>query len=161
MKGYLRRPRLTKQVLRDGWYMTGDVARVDEDGFIMITDRLARFSKIGGEMVPHVRIEEALRQVVGADDVGIAVLGVPDPVKGERLVVLHEPLPEPVDVVYERLKNAGLPNLWIPARNMFFEVDELPALPTGKLDLRRAKRLALELSERSMPRATADRAAGV
>ena len=71
------------------------------------------------------------------------------------------PLPEPVDVVYERLKNAGLPNLWIPARNMFFEVDELPALPTGKLDLRRAKRLALELSERSMPRATADRAAGV
>ncbi len=159
MKGYLKRPRLTKQVLQDGWYMTGDVARVDEDGFIMITDRLARFSKIGGEMVPHVRVEEALRQVIQADDIGIAVLGVPDATKGERLVVLHEPLPEPVDVIYERLKNAGLPNLWIPARNMFFEVPELPALPTGKLDLRQAKRLALELSQKPTARATADRAA--
>ena len=51
-----RRPRRSCE---DGWYVTGDIACIDEDGFIRITDRLARFSKIGGEMVPHMRIEEA------------------------------------------------------------------------------------------------------
>jgi acyl-[acyl-carrier-protein]-phospholipid O-acyltransferase/long-chain-fatty-acid--[acyl-carrier-protein] ligase len=146
MKGYLKRPRLTRQVIQNGWYMTGDVARVDEDGFLVITDRLARFSKIAGEMVPHVRVEEAIREALAGQDVGVAVVGVPDATKGEKLVVLHEPLPIETSELYERLKNCGLPNLWIPARDAFFEVRELPTLPTGKLDLRRAKQLGLELA---------------
>ena len=145
MKGYLNRPRLTKQVVVDGWYMTGDVARIDADGFVTITDRLARFSKIGGEMVPHVRVEEALHQLVGSDEVHLAVVGIPDPQKGERLVVLHETLPIDLDTLYERLKSSGLPNLWIPDRKMFFEVPEIPVLASGKLDLRKARQLALEL----------------
>lgn len=145
MKGYLKRPALTKQVVVDGWYITGDVARVDSDGFVTITDRLARFSKIAGEMVPHVRIEEALRQAIGSEEVGVAVVGVPDPQKGERLVVLHEPLPIDLDTVYERLKGLGLPNLWIPDKSMFFQVEALPVLASGKLDLRRARQLALDL----------------
>ncbi|MFZ5831897.1 MAG: AMP-binding protein, partial [Planctomycetota bacterium] len=60
MQGYLNRPDLTREVIRDGWYVTGDVAEIDDEGFIHITGRLARFSKLGGEMVPHIRIEEVI-----------------------------------------------------------------------------------------------------
>jgi acyl-[acyl-carrier-protein]-phospholipid O-acyltransferase/long-chain-fatty-acid--[acyl-carrier-protein] ligase len=64
MIGYWGQPEKTVEVLRDGWYVTGDIATIDEDGFIRITDRLSRFSKIGGEMVPHVRGEEAVNQIL-------------------------------------------------------------------------------------------------
>ena len=63
MQGYLDKPEKTAEVLRDGWYTTGDIAAEDEDGFLTITDRLSRFSKIGGEMVPHIKIEESLHEV--------------------------------------------------------------------------------------------------
>ncbi|MBI5202482.1 MAG: MFS transporter [Elusimicrobia bacterium] len=56
MLGYLGDPEKTAEVVRDGYYVTGDIASVDPDGFITITDRLSRFSKIGGEMVPHIMI---------------------------------------------------------------------------------------------------------
>src|SRR5882724_2081489 len=90
MLGYLGRPDKTAEVLRDGWYVTGDVAAMDEDGFLQITDRLNRFSKIGGEMVPHIKIEEKLHELVGATEQTFVVTGVPDDKKGERLVVLHK-----------------------------------------------------------------------
>src|SRR5208283_1977289 len=67
MLGYLNRQEKTAEVLRDGWYNTGDIATVDEDGFLRITDRLSRFSKIGGEMVPHIKVEEKLHELLGAD----------------------------------------------------------------------------------------------
>jgi len=63
MQGYLGRPDKTAEVLHDGWYVTGDIAAIDEDGFLQITDRLSRFSKIGGEMVPHIKIEEKLHEL--------------------------------------------------------------------------------------------------
>ena len=66
MLGYLGLEEKTADVLRHGWYCTGDVATVDEDGFLQITGRLSRFSKIGGEMVPHLRIEEKLQELAGA-----------------------------------------------------------------------------------------------
>ena len=65
MQGYLNRPEKTAEVLKDGWYTTGDLATLDSDGFLTITDRLSRFSKIGGEMVPHVKVEEALQRSAG------------------------------------------------------------------------------------------------
>ena len=75
LKGYLGRPDLTAQAIRDGWYRTGDIARVEEDGFVVITDRRSRFSKIAGEMVPHIRVEEAIMQVLklDEDDLRVAV----------------------------------------------------------------------------------------
>ena len=87
MKGYLQQPELTSQVVRDGWYITGDLARIDADGFIEITGRESRFSKIGGEMVPHIKIEEALQKTLGGDEEHLlaAVTAVPDPFRGERL----------------------------------------------------------------------------
>ena len=87
MKGYLGKPEETEKVLKDGWYRTGDIAKLDEEGFITITDRLNRFSKIGGEMVPHIKIEEALHQAIGAREQVLVVTLVPDEKKGERLVV--------------------------------------------------------------------------
>jgi acyl-[acyl-carrier-protein]-phospholipid O-acyltransferase/long-chain-fatty-acid--[acyl-carrier-protein] ligase len=147
MKGYLGDPERTSEVLQDGWYNTGDIARLDEDGFLTITDRLSRFSKIGGEMVPHLRVEEALAEALrgehGDDDtLMFAVTSVPDRQKGERLVVLHKKLPVSTDELWERLKASGLPKLWLPDRTAFIEVNELPLLGTGKLDLKRLRAMA-------------------
>src|ERR671939_1441833 len=89
MRGYLGRADLTAAVLRDGWYVTGDIGRMDEDGFLAITGRLSRFSKIGGEMVPHGRVEEALHRAIGAEEPVFAVTAVGDARKGEQLAVLH------------------------------------------------------------------------
>jgi acyl-[acyl-carrier-protein]-phospholipid O-acyltransferase/long-chain-fatty-acid--[acyl-carrier-protein] ligase len=143
MKGYLGKPEKTAEVLRDGWYVTGDIASVDEDGFLAITDRLSRFSKIGGEMVPHIRVEEKLHELAGATEQTFAVTGVPDPKKGERLVVLHTLAEEAVQAVIEKLAGAAdLPNLWKPGKHHFLRVESLPYLGTGKLDLRRIRELA-------------------
>src|SRR5262245_4113543 len=68
MQGYLGRPEKTAEVLRDGFYVTGDIAAIDEDGFLQITDRLSRFSKIGGEMVPHIKVEEKLHELAGVSE---------------------------------------------------------------------------------------------
>jgi acyl-[acyl-carrier-protein]-phospholipid O-acyltransferase / long-chain-fatty-acid--[acyl-carrier-protein] ligase len=146
MKGYLGRPEKTAEVLQDGWYVTGDIAAEDEDGFLTITDRLSRFSKIGGEMVPHIKVEERLHELAGATDQRFVVTAVPDGKKGERLVVLHTLQPDEVKAVLERLGESGLPNLWTPRPNQFFSVEDLPHLGTGKLDLRRIKEMALEFS---------------
>ncbi len=149
MQGYWQRPDLTAQVLKAGWYSTGDIARLDEEGFIQITDRQSRFSKIGGEMVPHLKIEEALAAISRstADDdaeLNLVVTAVPDEKKGERLVVIHRPLAKPLEQVYSELAASDLPNLWIPSRDSFIEVAEIPVLGTGKVDLRALKLLALE-----------------
>jgi len=146
MKGYLGRPEKTAEVLRDGWYATGDIAAIDEDGFITITDRLTRFSKIAGEMVPHLKVEEKLHELAGAVEQTFVVTGVPDGKKGERLVVLHTLSGEKAKEVAEALAKSDLPNLWIPRANQFFNVEKLPYLGSGKLDLRRAKEEALALA---------------
>jgi len=146
MQGYLNQPELTAEVLRDGWYRTGDLARLDADGFITITGRQSRFSKIGGEMVPHGRVEELLQQFLSGEEqhLAVAVTAVPDERKGERLLVLHTKTDKTPDAMVERLSQAGLPNLWIPSTDSFFEVEAIPVLGTGKLDLQAVKRVATE-----------------
>jgi acyl-[acyl-carrier-protein]-phospholipid O-acyltransferase/long-chain-fatty-acid--[acyl-carrier-protein] ligase len=144
MKGYLHRPDLTAEVVRDGWYVTGDVAVIDADGFIHITGRLARFSKIGGEMVPHIRVEEAITAALHLDeeDLRMVVTGVPDQKKGERLVVLHTGLDRAPEEICKALAESGLPPIWIPSPDSFRRIDEIPVLGTGKLDLKRVKEVA-------------------
>jgi acyl-[acyl-carrier-protein]-phospholipid O-acyltransferase / long-chain-fatty-acid--[acyl-carrier-protein] ligase len=144
MTGYLNQPEKTAQVLKDGWYNTGDIAAVDEDGFLRITDRLSRFSKIGGEMVPHIRVEEKLQELTGADGQVLAVTAVPDEKKGERLVVVHTLKINVLKETLDKLTNADLPALWKPKPDQFIFVEKLPYLGTGKLDLRRLREIAQE-----------------
>lgn len=144
MKGYIGREDLTAKAIRDGWYVTGDIAVMDENGFVRITDRLSRFSKIGGEMVPHGRVEEALQAASGLDVMTFAVTAIPDERKGERLAVLHTLDESRVPGILEQMTASGLPNLFIPRRDSFVRVDKLPMLGTGKLDLRAIRQIAQE-----------------
>src|SRR5262249_23083588 len=113
MKGYLGREDLTRKSLVEDWYVTGDLAKIDTDGFITLTGRLQRFAKIAGEMVPLERVEEEMHKILGTGARVLAVTAVPDPKRGERIVVLNLPLPGmSVQQLLERLGERGLPNLW-------------------------------------------------
>lgn len=153
MQGYLDDPARTAEVLRDGWYETGDIAKLDEDGFLVITDRLSRFAKIAGEMVPLGKVEEAIVEAVkGSGTMGagseetngpdVCVTSVPDEKKGERIVVLYRKGALDPKGTLEKLGAAGLPNLWVPREDAFKEVEAIPLLGTGKIDLRKARELA-------------------
>ncbi len=142
MMGYLNEPEKTAEVLHDGWYVTGDIAAIDDEGFIRITDRLSRFSKIGGEMVPHLKVEEAINQILGNHC--CIVTAVPDEQKGERLVALYTQRDVEPQALWDQLAQTDLPKLWIPKRDSFYLVDAIPVLGTGKIDLRKAKAIAVE-----------------
>jgi acyl-[acyl-carrier-protein]-phospholipid O-acyltransferase/long-chain-fatty-acid--[acyl-carrier-protein] ligase len=146
MSGYLNQPELTAKVMNNGWYITGDVGLVDSDGYIHITGRESRFSKIGGEMVPHIQVEEEINKIVGGDEdiLTLAVSSVPDEKKGEKLIVLYTQLPEEPSAIVKKLIEAGLPSIYVPGIDGFIQVDAIPILGTGKLDLRGLQKLALE-----------------
>ncbi|RIK76214.1 MAG: acyl-[ACP]--phospholipid O-acyltransferase [Planctomycetota bacterium] len=148
MKGYLHEPEKTADVIRDGWYTTGDIAKLDKHGFIEITGRISRFSKIGGEMVPHLNVEEAIQQFVqggNQDEIIAVVTSAPCEKKGERLVVVHTPkMTHTPEEVVNHLRSLRLPNLWIPDADSFLEVEEIPVLGSGKLDIKRLSDVAKE-----------------
>jgi acyl-[acyl-carrier-protein]-phospholipid O-acyltransferase/long-chain-fatty-acid--[acyl-carrier-protein] ligase len=147
MAGYLHQPAKTKEAVRDGWYYTGDVGRIEPEGFIRITGRVSRFAKIAGEMVPLERVEEELLDLYGGGDRVLAVAAVPDESRGERVVVLHLPeAAERLPDLLDRLGERGLPNLWVPGRRDCYPVEGLPVLGSGKLDLKRVGELARELA---------------
>ena len=144
--GYLEEPDLNKGVIDEkGWLITGDLGKLDEDGFLFIEGRLSRFSKIGGEMVPHEKIEEMVCEVLEFDlveDMKCAVVGVEDTNKGERLILFVTEL-----VDFERLRknllSKGISNLWIPREIKVIE--EIPSLASGKLNLAKL----IEIAEKS------------
>jgi acyl-[acyl-carrier-protein]-phospholipid O-acyltransferase/long-chain-fatty-acid--[acyl-carrier-protein] ligase len=146
MQGYLNKPEKTAEVLRDGWYNTGDIATIDEDGFVRITDRMSRFSKIGGEMVPHIKVEDKLQEIAAAAEQVFVVTAVPDEKKGERLIVLHTLGDDQLRECLAKLAEADLPALWKPRPDQFRRIEAMPYLGTGKLDLRRVKELGNELA---------------
>jgi acyl-[acyl-carrier-protein]-phospholipid O-acyltransferase/long-chain-fatty-acid--[acyl-carrier-protein] ligase len=142
--GYLKDKEKTATALKDGWFITGDLGRMDEDGFLYIEGRLSRFSKIGGEMVPHGTVEQHLFSAFGWDQnesLSAVILGVPDSSKGEALVLLttHEVT---LAEVRAKLLETGLPNLWLP--KLVCRVDHIPLLATGKTDLKGCRAIALE-----------------
>ena len=126
--------------------MTGDICVIDADGFIRIVGRESRFAKIGGEMVPHGLVEEALTEIVGVDDEGqqrVVVVSVPDPERGERLVVVHTALEQsPAESASARWAQAGLPNLFIPGADSFFEVRSCPRSAPASSTSAKIKHLA-------------------
>jgi acyl-[acyl-carrier-protein]-phospholipid O-acyltransferase / long-chain-fatty-acid--[acyl-carrier-protein] ligase len=151
MKGYLGEPERTAEVMRGAWYITGDIARFDADGFLTLTDRLSRFAKIAGEMVPLGAVEEAIQAMLDdqADNGGeqCAVTSIPDERRGERIVVLHTSPGLDGAALAQSLAAGGLPNLWIPARDAFHHVSDIPVLGTGKMDLRAIREMAVSLEK--------------
>ncbi|MHC4882283.1 MAG: acyl-[ACP]--phospholipid O-acyltransferase [Planctomycetota bacterium] len=148
MKGYLKLPEKTAQVLSDGWYNTGDIVSVDADGFVTICDRLSRFSKIGGEMVPHMTIEEAVLKGLGTAESVVVVTSVPDAKKGEQLVILYNKEKVDVDALNYVLAESGLPKLYIPKKDNLIAVDQIPHLGSGKLDMMKLKQIAKEAMDK-------------
>jgi acyl-[acyl-carrier-protein]-phospholipid O-acyltransferase/long-chain-fatty-acid--[acyl-carrier-protein] ligase len=144
MRGYLEEPERTAEAMRDGWYVTGDVASMDADGFITITDRVSRFSKIGGEMVPHLRIEDAINDVLG--EAAAAVTALPDEARGERIIAFYTKSDVTPAQIWEGLSESPLPKLWLPRRDNIHLVDALPTLGSGKLDLRGLRELAQRMA---------------
>ncbi len=145
MLGYLGKPEHTARVVTNDWYDTGDIGMLDQDGFLTITGRASQFSKIAGETVPHLLIEAALARLLGAeqsDTPVVAVTAVPDLRKGERIVVVHTPVAMNGAELGAGLREAGLPALYIPMADSFIEVDMLPVLPTGKVDLGAVRMIA-------------------
>jgi acyl-[acyl-carrier-protein]-phospholipid O-acyltransferase/long-chain-fatty-acid--[acyl-carrier-protein] ligase len=140
--GYLKDAEKTAAAFYDGWFVTGDLARFDQDGFLTIEGRLSRFSKIGGEMVPHGTVEQTLVEVLDLDQSEgplVVVIGVPDSSKGEALVLVTS-LDLTSETIREKLLAAGLPALWVP--RVIVRVEKIPVLGTGKLDLKSCKQIA-------------------
>jgi acyl-[acyl-carrier-protein]-phospholipid O-acyltransferase/long-chain-fatty-acid--[acyl-carrier-protein] ligase len=135
MQGYLGHPEKTAEVLQDGWYHTGDIARMDPCGYVYLSGRLSRFSKIAGEMVPHGAVEEALQIAAATDDPCVAVVSIEDDAKGEQLAVCCTEEAGDPETLIAKLRQMELPNLWIPRATNFIRIPELPILGSGKLDL--------------------------
>ena len=133
-----------------GWYVTGDMAKIDPDGHLILTGRLSRFAKIGGEMVPLEKIEEELHGILATEERVCVVTCVPDAMRGERLVVLYLAAKLTLEVRpwCQQLSGRGLPNLWIPGERDFYAVPELPILGSGKVHLKGVEELALALARK-------------
>ncbi len=147
MLGYLGQEEKTKEVLQDGWYSTGDIARIDSDGFVFLLDRLSRYSKIGGEMVPHMAVEDVLMEGLGMVDPCVVVTAAPDERKGEQIVVCFTDVVESLEKLQGIIKASDIPNLWKPKRDNYVHIEEIPTLGTGKLDLKAIKEIAREFVE--------------
>lgn len=143
-EGYLNEPEKTESVMQNGWFMTGDIGRVDEDGFLFIEGRLSRFSKIGGEMVPHETVEDAINKAAGHsdDERKIAVMGVPDEAKGEALVLISADPDVNLKDLRAKMLEDGIPALWVPKK--IVDVEEIPILASGKLDIKACDTIAKE-----------------
>ena len=142
MLGYLNKPEMTRETVVDGWYRTGDMAQMDEEGFITITDRLARFSKIGGEMVPHLAIEEAYLKGLNTNDPVLAVTSVACDKRGERLMVLYTVAAGDPLALHALMEKSDLPNLWKPDRTSYLLIEALPQTGSGKLDVKALRQMA-------------------
>ncbi len=152
--GYVGKEELNPEIFKDGWFKSGDIGSMDLNGFITLGGRLSRFSKLGGEMVPHEGVEQAVIAALELDSEGetplVAITSIPDEQKGEALVLLsaipahgrEEGSRAALNIIRSAFAARAIPNLWVP-RNLL-PVEQIPVLPTGKLDLRRCKLLAAE-----------------
>ena len=147
MLGYLNNQPLTNSVMHEGWYSTGDIAQIDEDGFVFIHDRLSRFSKIAGEMVPHMLIEEEIMTKLRLPPRSIFIASAPDHKRGEQLVVIFIPTEVNKNQIRDIIHESDLPNLWKPRRHNYLKIEKMPIAGSGKLDMRSLTQIANEFIE--------------
>ena len=143
MVGYLNMQKETYEVLKDGWYNTGDIGYLDDDGFLTVTDRLSRFSKIAGEMVPHAAVEQAYLKGLEIYEQAVAVTGIPNAKRGEELIVLYLPEAGPAERLHEIIIKSKLPNIYKPKRRNYIKINSMPTLGSGKLDIMKLRKIAL------------------
>jgi acyl-[acyl-carrier-protein]-phospholipid O-acyltransferase/long-chain-fatty-acid--[acyl-carrier-protein] ligase len=139
-KEYLGDKEKTKATFKDGWFVTGDIGKLDEQGFIVIEGRLSRFSKIGGEMIPHETIEAEAIKILDwqhDDQIKLVIVGIPHDRKGEELYLITTENINFTNLRSELSKQLG--NLFVPKKHKI--VNEIPVLATGKLDLQTLKEL--------------------
>jgi len=141
--GYLDNPVQTQNCFQAGWFRTGDLGYIDSDGFLYIEGRLARFSKIGGEMVSHGAIEEALRTACSWEEPVLpwVVTAIEDAQKGEALVLLTIQ-DITLEDVHQQLGRQQFPNLWLP--KYIVKIDTIPLLASGKLDMKACQAIAFD-----------------
>ncbi len=131
MKGYFDDLEETSLRIKDGWYETGDMGLLDEEGYLWHRGRLKRFVKIGGEMVSLVRVENVLLKLL-PEGVDCCVVEVPDSLKGARIVAaLTQPVNEKKIL---RAMGDELPNLALPKQ--FVVLEDFPKMGSGKIDFR-------------------------
>jgi acyl-[acyl-carrier-protein]-phospholipid O-acyltransferase/long-chain-fatty-acid--[acyl-carrier-protein] ligase len=138
MRGYLKEE-APGQLLppEDGWYDTGDVVSIDGEGFVTIEGRVKRFAKIGGEMISLGAVEEFIYQLW--PDHQHAVINLPDPKKGEVIVLLTTVNQDIREAMVQQAKMKGLSETMIPKRITI--VNEIPLLGSGKTDYRAVKEI--------------------
>jgi len=141
MRGYLNADANAAFQKLGGWYDTGDIARVDEDGFVFILGRLKRFAKISGEMVSLTAVEEALAGAFPQYGLRcqVAVVSKPDVDKGEMLIAVANDAKLQLDEIRSVLRAKGFPNICVPREVKFLR--EIPKLGTGKVNHRELQQL--------------------
>lgn len=128
-----------------GWYDTGDITNIDEDGFITILGRAKRFAKIGGEMISLAAVEELAQQVWPGHS--HAAVNLPDERKGEKIVLLSEHAEADRKALMQYAQQHGYSELHLPRQVV--HVKEIPVLGTGKTDYRKLQTLAEEADSAS------------
>ena len=125
---------------KDGWHDTGDIVTIDKDGFVFIQGRAKRFAKIGGEMVSLTAIEQLLSKLY--PDAVQGLVSVPDPKKGEKLVLITTKQDTDLSEIRAYIKDQGFNELGSPSK--FIYVKEPPVLGSGKFDYITAAKMAEE-----------------
>lgn len=142
MKGYLNTESNARFQALGGWYDTGDIAKVDEDGYVTVLGRLKRFAKVSGEMISLTAVEDALAGAFTANlgaRCAIAIVAVPDAEKGERLIAIANDPRLTLGEIRAAVRAKGLSNLCAPRELRV--VHAIPKLGSGKTDHRELLRL--------------------
>ncbi len=141
MRGYLNQEANAKFLAHGGWYDTGDIASVDEDGFLYILGRLKRFAKVSGEMVSLTAAEEALAGAFPQYGLRFQLPSWPGPMPsaGECLVAVSNEPRLDLEELRAAIKASGLSNLYVPREVKC--VREIPKLGTGKVNHRELQKI--------------------
>lgn len=140
MKGYYDDPEQTAEVLKDGWYNTGDMGYLDKDGYLWHAGRFKRFTKVGGEMVSLVKVENTLEKYL-PPEVLCCVVEILDEKKGSLIIAAVSAEINKTEILRKMMTE--LPVIALPRQ--FLTINELPVMGTGKVDFRSVTRMVQEI----------------